>query len=143
MADLGWGGVPRIAPSDTALKYLNGFHKILKEQDLPSGAHLRANRIMEGIRGFKHCKKDLSESYDNYYRVLKRIQREPIKNKNEETALGPRKTLCQIVRKKKPGAGIGWTEPRKEAVIGLVDIRLSLPGYVGGVKKRDSQVADK
>ena len=30
--------------------------------------------------------------------MLQRIQREPIKNKNEETALGPRKTLCQIVR---------------------------------------------
>ena len=29
MADLGWGGVPRMNPSDTALKYLNGFHKIL------------------------------------------------------------------------------------------------------------------
>ena len=70
--------------------------------------------------------------------MLQRIQREPIKNKNEETALGPRKTLCQIVRyilklinvlakyyshlfrKKKPGAGIGWTEPRKESVIGRV-----------------------
>ena len=34
---------------------------------------------------------------------------------------------------------IGWPT----LVIGLVDIRLSLPGYVGGVKKRDSQVAEK
>ena len=27
--DLGWGGVPRQQPSDTALKYLNEFHKVL------------------------------------------------------------------------------------------------------------------
>ena len=27
--DLGWGGVPRVLPSDVALKYLNGFQKVL------------------------------------------------------------------------------------------------------------------
>ena len=31
----------------------------------------------------------------------------------------------------KPGSGIGWTEPRKEYFIGLVDIRLSLKGKLG------------
>ena len=37
----------------------------------------------------------------------------------------------------KPGAGLGWTEPRMEEFVGLVDRRKHLPGYVGGVKKRE------
>ena len=44
----------------------------------------------------------------------------------------------QPFRSYKPGAGIGWTEPRMESFIGMVDIRKRLPGYVGGVKLRDS-----
>ena len=27
--DLGWGGVPRMQPSDTALCYLNSIHKFV------------------------------------------------------------------------------------------------------------------
>ena len=27
--DLGWGGVPRMQPSDTALSYLNSIHKFV------------------------------------------------------------------------------------------------------------------
>merc|ERR1711868_40678 len=78
--DLMWGGVPRILPSDTCLKYQNDVKtKVLKEKDLPTGSHLRATRILEGIRGFKQCKKDISESYDNYYRTLKRMPRDPMK----------------------------------------------------------------
>ena len=46
-------------------------------------------------------------------------------------------------RSNKPGAGLGWTEPRMESFLGLVDKRLHLPGYVGGVKKRDSKFAGK
>ena len=46
--------------------------------------------------------------------------------------------LCGV-RTGKPGAGLGWTEPRMEAVVGLVDRRLHLRGYVGGVRKRDSK----
>ena len=42
----------------------------------------------------------------------------------------------------KPGAGIGWTEPRNEAAMGLFDIRKHLKGYIGGVKKRDTMFAD-
>jgi hypothetical protein len=42
-------------------------------------------------------------------------------------------------RNNKPGAGLGWTEPRMESYIGMVDRRLHLPGYIGGVKKRDSK----
>ena len=46
--------------------------------------------------------------------------------------------LCDV-RIGKPGAGLGWTEPRMESVVGLVDRRLHLRGYVGGVRMRDSK----
>merc|ERR1712227_333576 len=134
--DLGWGGVPRQQPSDTALKYLNEFHKVLKEKDLPSGSHLRSTRIMEDeLRGFKQCRKDLSESYENFYKTVKRLQR------SEKPATEVKNIRKPMTFRVKPGSGIGRTEPRKEYFIGLVDIRLSLKGYIGGVKKRESQCA--
>ena len=46
-------------------------------------------------------------------------------------------------RSKKPGAGLGWTEPRSEAFIGLVDKRKMLKGYIGGVKNRESKFFQK
>jgi len=166
--DIGWGGVPIVIPSDTALKYLNGFQKVLKEKDLPAGAHLRATRIMENIRGFKNCKKDLTESYDNYHHHVKRLIKDskpmtnsgvrstkmkagneykfpmdPIFYHNKQCAFGPSNTRCPMFRSNKPGSGLGWTEPRKESFIGLVDRRLTLKGYIGGVKKRESAFADK
>merc|ERR1712061_653882 len=72
--DLGWGGVPRMQPSDTALSYLNSIHKFVKDEDLPAGSHLRSSRIMEGLRGFKQCKKDLAESHSTYHREVMRHQ---------------------------------------------------------------------
>jgi len=41
------------------------------------------------------------------------------------------------IRIGKPGAGLGWTEPRMEEFVGLVDRRKHMRGYVGGVRKRD------
>ena len=49
--------------------------------------------------------------------------------------------LAPMLRNSKPGAGLGWTEPRNEEAIGLVDRRRHLPGYIGGVKKRESNMA--
>ena len=46
--------------------------------------------------------------------------------------------VVQRLRSIKPWSGIGWTEPRNEATMGMVDIRKTLHGYVGGVKMRDS-----
>ena len=45
------------------------------------------------------------------------------------------------MRRVKPGSGLGWYQPRVESVIGYVDIRKTLPGYIGGVKIRDSVFA--
>ena len=40
------------------------------------------------------------------------------------------------------GGGLGWSQPRMESVIGCVDRRKFLPGYIGGVKIRDSVFAN-
>ena len=50
--------------------------------------------------------------------------------------------IIHIFRHQKPGAGLGWKEPRNENALGLMDVRKRLPGYIGGVKKRDSMFAD-
>ena len=45
------------------------------------------------------------------------------------------------IRRYRPGAGLGSTQPRMEHVIGCVDRRLTLPGYIGGKKIRDTVFA--
>jgi len=45
--DVGWGGVPRMSLSDTALRYINENVRVREEADLPAGGHLRCRRIME------------------------------------------------------------------------------------------------
>lgn len=35
-----------------------------KEEELPSGAHLRSSKTLSFVRGFKQCKDDLAESYN-------------------------------------------------------------------------------
>eukprot|EP00091_Calanus_sinicus_P016567 TRINITY_DN359_c0_g1_i4.p1 TRINITY_DN359_c0_g1~~TRINITY_DN359_c0_g1_i4.p1 ORF type:complete len:169 (-),score=46.85 TRINITY_DN359_c0_g1_i4:65-571(-) len=167
--DIGWGGVPRMVPSDIALKYLNDNVKVQAESDLPAGGHLRSRRILEEeLRGHKQGKLDLLESYNQFYLEKKRLRRDakpmtcsgvrpsklsagneykapmdPIYYHQKQCAFGPVNTRCPMFRSTKPGAGLGWTEPRMEAFLGLVDRRLRLPGYVGGVKKRDSKFAGK
>jgi len=89
---------------------------------------------MEELRGFKQCKKDLLESYDKFYQNVKRFQ----KSDKLEAKL-PVVKRCPMMFRVKPGSGLGWTEPRMEAFIGCVDKRLSLKGYIGGVKKRESK----
>ena len=50
--------------------------------------------------------------------------------------------FLRLFRRQKPGAGIGWTEPRNEKAIGFMDIRKTLKGYIGGVKIRESLFAE-
>ena len=82
---------------------------------------------------------------------------DPICYHQKQCPFGPANTNIQVtfprikslttsapdLRSNKPGAGLGWTEPRVESFLGLVDRRLHLHGYVGGVKKRDSKFVDK
>merc|ERR1712055_790120 len=130
----GLGGV--YLPSNTALRYLNGNVKVQAECDLPVGGHLRMKRTQEQMRGGRQFKQDLVESYNQYYLHTKRLDRSA-KQKTCALAFGP------IFRSGKPGSGLGWMEPRMESFIGLVDRRKKLRGYIGGVKKRESIVAEK
>ena len=44
-SDTMWGGLPFIAPSGTAMKYL--YHaKVINEDEVPIGAHYRAREDM-------------------------------------------------------------------------------------------------
>merc|ERR1712183_122571 len=154
-------------PSNTALSYLNGNVKVKEECDLPVGAHLRMRKTMEQIKGYKWCKLDLMEAYDQFYLQQKRVTRDtkqmtcsgvrtsklkpgieyktpmdPIHYHNKQCPFGPVNTRCPIYRSK-PGAGLGWMEPRMESFLGLLDRRRTLRGYIGGVKIRESQFAEK
>merc|ERR1712013_171528 len=115
MADLMWGGVPFTIPSKTAMKYLSGAVKVKRECNLPAGGHYNSRKTMEReLRGHRESHREMLESYENFDRQQRRM------------------------RSIKPWSGIGWTEPRNEATMGMVDIRKTLHGYVGGVKMRDS-----
>merc|ERR1719186_759587 len=104
--DVGWGGVPRMSPSDTAIKYMIGNVKVKNEEDLPAGGHLRARRTMEGeLRGHKFVKLDLLESYEEFYLQKKRLSRDAKPNTCSGVTRSP-------LVSHKPGAGLGWTEPR-------------------------------
>merc|ERR1712002_444465 len=75
--DVGWGGVPHMSLSDTALKYLNENVKVREESDLPIGGHLRCKRIMEEeMRGYKQGKAELLEQYKNYHNQVTSIQKD-------------------------------------------------------------------
>merc|ERR1711970_1274997 len=148
--EVGWGGVPRMSLSDTALRYLNENVKVREESDLPVGGHLRCRRIMEEeLRGYKQGKAELVEKYNDYHNQVKRLHKDDeyfakIKKMTKKSVGNAEKIPMSSVynnwtRIGKPGAGLGWTEPRMEEFVGLVDRRKHLPGYVGGVKKRDSK----
>eukprot|EP00092_Neocalanus_flemingeri_P035986 GFUD01039184.1.p1 GENE.GFUD01039184.1~~GFUD01039184.1.p1 ORF type:complete len:191 (+),score=33.81 GFUD01039184.1:57-575(+) len=168
MADLMWGGVPFTIPSKTAMKYLSGAVQVKRECNLPAGGHYNARKTMEReIIGHRESRKDMMESYEKFEKQERQMRSEPKQWTNsgvrasrlnagdeyrqpmnpihyhEKTcSFGPSLTRCPIFRSNKPGAGIGWTEPRMESFIGMVDRRKRLPGYVGGVKLRDSVFAN-
>ena len=48
------------------------------------------------------------------------------------------KNYCRRIRL----GGLGSSQPRMEHVIGCVDRRKTLPGYIGGIKIRDSVFRD-
>merc|ERR1711931_450378 len=123
--EVGWGGVPRMSLSDTALRYLNENVKVREESDLPVGGHLRCRRIMEEeLRGYKQGKAELVEKYNDYHNQVKRL------HKDDEYFAKIKKMTKKSVGN--AGAGLGWTEPRMEEFVGLVDRRKHLRGYVGG-----------
>jgi len=138
-----WGGVPFTIPSLTAMKYLSGAVKVQRQCNLPIGGHYNARQTMEReLIGHRQSRRDMVESYENYDRLTRTNRSEPRQWSNSgvrAVRLTPGDEYREFrASRNKPGAGLGWTQPRKERVIGQVDIRKTLPGYIGGVKIRDS-----
>merc|ERR1712154_167282 len=136
-ADLMWGGVPFTIPSVTAMKHISGAVEVKRECNLPIGGHYNARQTMEReMIGHKMSRREMVDSYEYYDRLTRRarshVRQTPGFTAGEE---------YRQYRRTKPSL-LGWTQPRKESVIGYVDIRKTLPGYIGGVKIRDSMFAN-
>jgi len=160
MADLMWGGVPFITPSETARKYLDCRTVTVKKQcDLPDGGRYNARMTMDReILGHRQTRLDMLESYDMYDRQERRARSEPGMEESNKANVSKNITVwestlpaclstcmninrCPLFRCNKPGAGLGWIEPRHEPSLGYSDKRRHIPGYIGGVRLRDSIAA--
>lgn len=164
MADRMWGGVPFTIPSKTAMKYLSGAVKVPRESAIEAGGRYNARQTMDReIPGHRVVRREMKDSYENYEKQRFRARTEPKQEQSSGKVFAPgvyeagmdpihyhnacgccnRSTLtrCPMFRINKPGAGIGWTEPRHEASLGFVDRRRHLPGYVGGKKLRETLCA--
>jgi len=163
MADLMWGGVPFITPSETARKYLDGRTVSVKRQcDLPDGGRYNARMTMDReIKGHRQTRLEMLESYDMYDKQERRARSEPwmdestvnksseiyeplmdpIHSHDRHCSYRSALTRCPIFRCNKPGSGLGWIEPRHEPSLGYADKRRHIPGYIGGVRLRDSIAA--
>merc|ERR1712241_1020362 len=143
MADLMWGGVPFTIPSVTAMKYSSGAVQVKREKNLPIGGHYNARQTMEReLVGHKMSRRDMVDSYEYYDRLTRQHRSEPRQQWSQAEQSRPaRLTAGRLLTLNKPGGGLGWSQPRMESVIGCVDRRKFLPGYIGGVKIRDSVFA--
>ena len=82
------------------------------------------------------------DSYEYYDRLTRQHRSEPRQQWSQAEPSRPaRLTAGRLLTLNKPGGGLGWSQPRMESVIGCVDRRKFLPGYIGGVKMRDSVFA--
>ena len=83
------------------------------------------------------------DSYEYYDRLTRQHRSEPRQQWSQAEQSRPaRLTAGRLLTLNKPGGGLGWSQPRMESVIGCVDRRKFLPGYIGGVKMRDSIFAN-
>merc|ERR1712037_688969 len=144
MADRMWGGVPFTIPSSTAMKYLSGAVKVKRESALAPGGRYNARQTMEReIVGHRFARQDMNDSYENYATQKMRARTEP----KLEPCTGVSKCKLSLrypmIQTTKTYNGIGWTEPRAEDVLGFVDRRRHLPGYVGGRPLRESIVGGR
>merc|ERR1719318_974477 len=103
------------------------------------GGHYNSRKTMDReIRGHRESRKEMLESYENFERQERRMKSEPRLRTNSGVSRLTAGDESHKLRRYKPGAGLGWTEPRMEYFIGMVDRRKFLPGYVGGVRLRDT-----
>merc|ERR1739848_435558 len=105
------------------------------------GGHYTARQTMEReLPGHRQSRRDMLASYESFSQQERRHKSVP-REVVLERARPPRTAVqedVRLFRRIKPGAGLGWTEPRMEKFIGQVDRRKLLPGYIGGVRLRDS-----
>jgi len=144
MADRMWGGVPFTIPSSTAMKYLSGAVKVKRESALAPGGRYNARQTMDReMVGHRFARQDMNDSYENYAKQKMRARTEP----KLEPCTGVSKCKLSLrypmIQTTKTYNGIGWTEPRAEEVLGFVDRRKHLPGYVGGRRLRESIVSGR
>ena len=86
-------------------------------------------------------RREMVDSYEYYDRLTRRAR----SNVRQTPGLtggrsGEGEDYRQYRRNK--SSLLGWSQPRKESVIGYVDIRKTLPGYIGGVNIRESVFAN-
>jgi len=158
-----WGGVPFRVPSKTAIKYLGGIRTVpdlKRECDLPIGGRYNARKTMEReIPGHKRVQRDMLRSKERLEEQARRARSEPepdhcsitspskLSAGHEYSApLDPvyyhekscsfRSTLtrCPLFKNR---VTIGMTEPRAESFLGMLDLRKTFPGYIGGKRCRD------
>jgi len=146
MADMMWGGVPFTIPSSTAMKYISGAVKVQREANLPIGGHYNARQTMEReLLGHRQSRLDRVESYETYDRIRRNGRSESRAARQsmvKEMSLGPENEYKSYCRRSRLGYGLGSSQPRMEHIIGCVDRRKTLPGYIGGIKIRDSVFRD-
>ena len=54
--DIGWGGLPIMFPSKTAMNYLWHETNIIPEEEIAQGSHYRARQAMlDNVRLTKYC----------------------------------------------------------------------------------------
>lgn len=74
MVDIGWGGLPFIYPSNTAMKYLHHV-KVIPEDEIPVGAHYRARTdMLDNVRGYRMIKEGLRRRIVDIERERRRAQ---------------------------------------------------------------------
>jgi len=162
MADNMWGGVPFQLPSKTAIKYLGRSVKVKRECDIPIGGRYNTRQTMEReLIGHRQVRKDLQESYDKYAEIRTRSKSvlpltintcsgvsenktcagheyerplDPIYYHERACCFRPCLTRCPMFKITKPQ--IGYTEPRTERFLGMLDVRKRLPGYINGKRVR-------
>jgi len=145
MADRMWGGVPFTIPSSTAMKYLSGAVKVPRESAIEAGGRYNARQTMDReLPGHRVVRREMEDSYEKYEKQRFRARTEPKQAHSRDSVFAAiwcqRSSLTRYPgpMSNKPGSGLGWTEPRHEASLGLVDRRKHLPGYIGGKKVRET-----
>jgi len=117
--DRGWGGLPMMFPSKTAMDYLWHRTDILPEEDIAPGAHYRARRAMlDNVRGYKEVKRGLQRRIHNI-EMERRRARMP-ESFISTSGVSKEEYRSPFFRKK---IQIGNTEPRHEKTLGLMDVR--------------------